>query len=151
MIQWFKTRSGREQILVGAMLALACVFGAYQFVFSPINTAHTSATARAFKANADLKSISQSAFKLGTGAAVGDRPAFDRGQLLKVSADYGLSISRVQPQSNAQIQVWFDAVKAQDLFRLIAALETEYAAKIVRLKVDRQQGGRVSAQLTVSS
>lgn len=70
-------------------------------------------------------------------------------QSVKQSA-IGKAPSRLQPEGDKQVRIWFEAVSFDALARWLHELETRYGVFTLSADIEREAaGGQVSAQLTL--
>lgn len=149
MMTWFASRTRREQALLCVLLAVTLAFAGYQFIYRPASDTYYAAKNDAQMAMRDLEIVTKSAPLLSQTSPQSKLSTFDRETLIKAAAEYGLTITGVQPQNSGQLEVWFDDEDGQEMLRFIYALETRYLAQIHRLNIDRRKGRRVAARLTL--
>jgi len=64
----------------------------------------------------------------------------------------GIQPSRLQPEGNDSVSIWFDSVSYRELMLFLERLESREAIYIIQLSVDKgNQSGKISSRVTVRS
>ncbi len=78
------------------------------------------------------------------------RTKFDQSVFVqKVRAD-GLTLSRLQPETNGALRVWLEGLASQQIYNLLQNLMQNYDVDISRIQINRRDDGRVDVQMTIS-
>lgn len=154
MIRLWQERSEREKIMLaglGGVLALVILF---QFLWQPLmnfraSSARSYEAARAVYAEVDADAVAAQALK----ARESTRTAVDRGSLRSIitrtarAAD--LSLSRLEPDENGTLSVWFGEARSPKLHGWIASLYENHGIVVTKANLDRRDDGDgVRAQFT---
>ena len=141
-------RSVRERDLIALAGVLALGVIDTQALLGPSNNAVEAAradyanTAQTHRALAQLAALrSPPSDLVGSGS---DRV---RAQLAR-AGEQGVLIARIQPETEGAITVWIDAIAPTTLFGWIAGLSREHGVEVRSLRVEREDAGGVTAQIT---
>ena len=145
----FLNLSRREQVLVIAAAILASLFIILQFAVMPVVKGKAAAKAAHADALRDMDIVRRAVPVLGSHTPSKARQTFQRDSVIAAAREAGLSISRLQPGPDGDVQIWFDDTQASGVYGMLSALTREYAVVIRRADIKRQDGGRVSAQVTL--
>ncbi len=64
----------------------------------------------------------------------------------------GIQPSRLQPEGNDSVSIWFDSVSYRELMLFLERLESREAIYIIQLSIDKgDQSGKISSRVTVRS
>ena len=64
----------------------------------------------------------------------------------------GIQPSRLQPEGNDSVSIWFDSVSYRELMLFFEQLQSREAIYIIQLSIDRgNQSGKISSRVTVKS
>ena len=64
----------------------------------------------------------------------------------------GIQPSRLQPEGNDSVSIWFDSVSYRELMLFLERLELREAIYIIQLSIDKgNQSGKISSRVTVRS
>ena len=64
----------------------------------------------------------------------------------------GIQPSRLQPEGNDSVSIWFDSVSYRELMLFLERLESREAIYIIQLSIDKgNQSGKISSRVTVRS
>jgi len=145
----FSKFSKSEKTLIALAAALCVILGAWQFVIKPIFKAKAQSRAQYEIAVRDYDIVQRALPRL-TARAVqsGGQNLFNRSAVIDTARGVNIAISRVQPASNGEVQVWFDETTSALTYRFLQVLDDEYAVDIVSAQINRRQGGLISAQFT---
>lgn len=141
--------SRREQVLVIMATLLACFFIVLQFAVMPVMKGKTAAKAAHAQALRDMDIVRRAVPALDLNTQSKARRTFQRDSVLTAAREAGLSISRLQPGPDGDVQIWFDDAQACGIYSMLSALTRDYAVDIRRADIQRQDGGAVSAQVTL--
>lgn len=147
----------REQLIVAIGLVVVGILLIYSLLWAPFSLAR-SRQATALAAERDMAQrletiagVVQRARSQGIGAIQG------QGQSLLTLVDtaarepqLGKTPSRMQPEGEKEVKVWFEDVGFDALSRWIASLESRYGVAVVNAEFEkRSTPGVVNARLTV--
>ena len=141
--------SRREQALVITAGLLASLFILLQFFVMPVVKGKTAAKAAHAVALRDMDIVRRAVSVLDLNTQSKARRTFQRDSVLTAAREAGLSISRLQPGADGDVQIWFDDAQAGGIYSMLSALIRDYAVDIRRADIQRQDGGAVSAQVTL--
>jgi type II secretory pathway component PulM len=151
-MSFLKTRTSRERGLIAVAAGVLLLLGAWQFVVSPVLSARSNAERMQNAALRDFVIVRDGASAIGgVSRAAGTRKMFDRSAIISVARSANLQISRVQPESDTVIKVWFEDASSQSVFQFLSTLEQGYAVKISRVQINRRDSGGVSAQIALEA
>ena len=154
MTSRFEALEVREQVALSALAAflLAVIF--YLAVWSPANTYLADSQLdhdRDYKLLSYLKSTESEARAAASGS--GTRKVTGRSLLTTVSRtaqSAGIKPSRMQPEGDDSVSVWFDAVPFNQLMLWLERLEAQQGVIVRQVSMDRRdQPGQVSARLVL--
>ena len=64
----------------------------------------------------------------------------------------GIQPSRLQPEGNDSVSIWFDSVSYRELMLFLERLESREAIYMIQLSIDKgNQSGKISSRVTVRS
>ncbi|MEE9346889.1 MAG: type II secretion system protein GspM, partial [Robiginitomaculum sp.] len=108
-MNFLKSQSPRERGLIYGAMALLLLLGIWQFAIKPVLKSGDVAERAQSHALRDFAIVRDGAGALGANSAqTGARKPFDRKAIIDIARSASLPISRVQPQSDTVIKVWFD-------------------------------------------
>lgn len=131
---------------LGAAVTLAVLF---LFAVRPVMTAHSAAKSQASEAIRDYEIVSRALPQLGQGPIATGAP-FDRATLISTAQRQDIRLSRINPNDDT-LTVWIDDVETVKLYRLINTLMTQHGAQLTRASITADDGGLLSAQLTLKT
>ena len=153
--EWFLALAPRERwmVAVGGIVTTLILF--FLLVWEPIVLAHERRAQALGEARALAQRLEQVAADSRGGAP---RAAVNRSQSLLAAVDtagksptLGKAPSRLQPEGENEVRVWFEDVPFDKLVRWISQLETRYGLRISAAEFERRAGaGLVNARLTVT-
>jgi len=149
MMTILKDRTPRERGLIYGLIFLSIVFVLWVFVIMPLM--NTKAIARSQNAGAlrDLEFVKTGITALAP-ESMQSRTKFDQSVFVqKVRAD-GLTLSRLQPETNGALRVWLEGLASQQIYNLLQNLMQNYDVDISRIQINRRDDGRVDVQMTIS-
>lgn len=143
MIAWWDGRTRREQILVGAMLALILGLILWYGVIAPIHAWKADAEDRRLAASTDLALVEADLARLNadaSGAPVGSGEPIE--PLLNRTAEaVSLVIDRQQAEADGAQTVWLTGAAPTALFSWIADLETTHGVTVSNITVLKSAAG----------
>lgn len=142
----------RVMVLTGAVVVLVTLL--YLLVWEPLTSAHQQRAEGLQRARTLSVRIEQAAAQIkagGTGRSV------DRNQSLVTAVDQtsrsptlGKAPSRLQPEGDREVKIWFEDVPFANLLRWLQDLETRYGITASSAEIERGGApGLVSARLTL--
>lgn len=151
---WLDTLQPRERLLVsvGAVFVLLALL--YGVLWHPLALARKHAEERL----ADARSLAVQLERAGAVARAnpGIRGPASGGSLLTVvdqatrSPELGKAPTRLQPDGENTVRVWFDSVPFDNLARWMGQLQSRYGLRVDALDVERQDTpGTVNARLAL--
>ena len=64
----------------------------------------------------------------------------------------GIQPSRLQPEGNDSVSIWFDSVSYRELMLFLERLQSREAIYVIQLSIDKgNQSGKISSRVTVRS
>lgn len=150
-MSYFLNLSRREQVLIITAVLLCAAFALWQFALAPVIKGKTQAQSAHAQALRDMDIVRRAAPLISQVDTSNARAEFDRTVAITEAGRAGLSLSRVQPTPNGDVQIWFDDCASTTLYAFLANLTRDYAVNIERADIKRKDGGVVSAQITLRS
>jgi len=158
LLAHYRELQPRERLIVATGAVVVLITLVYLVLWEPFASARAKQTAALTEARmlADrLETIGASVQKAraaGLGAVQGG------GQSLLTlidqqakSPELGKAPTRLQPEGDKEVKIWFEDVPFDALLRWMATLETRYGVQISGAEIERRAGaGLVNARLTVS-
>ncbi len=147
----------RERLIVGVGLVVVLVTLLYLALWEPATHARAQQAAALSDARAlaeRLEVIAASVQKAGA-AGVGAIQGREQSLLTLIdqqgkSSELGKLPTRLQPEGDNEVKVWFEDVPFDSLTRWMATLESRYGVQISGAEFERRAGsGLVNARLTV--
>jgi len=143
---WWSERSSREQVMLGALAALAMAALLLIAVVRPLEAAHA-------RAAADIRTYEMLAVRLkaaGPGAGTATRKGPPAGIVSDIAGTSGLTVQRVEPEGG-RLRVVFADAPFDNVLRWVAELERTSALRISEAQIERASTGTgVSAQFLVA-
>ena len=151
MIQWWSDRKPREQALLLSAAGFVVAFIFVQFLIIPLVHYRSSARDQLSSALEMLTEVEKGARAVqAIRATAGEQPA---GAVRTVAAstatELGISITRLQPLENDELDVWLDDVAAPLLFSWIGRL-AKRGVPVARAVIHKGDGTSVNAQITLT-
>ena len=151
LVLWWKGRSGREQALLAIMATFAAIVLVWLAIVRPLDKAGEDAEARYRRALDDLVVVQEQAQQLAQLEA--ERPQRLEAPLHVVvsesAASTGLTVSRLQPETDGGVTLAIEAVKPAALFGWLAALERENGVRVRQMTAGRNQDATLSVQIVL--
>lgn len=151
---WFDTLQPRERIIVAVgtvFVVIALVYGA---LWLPL--AHARATAEQRLQDARALAVQLERAGASAHAHPGAHPPGGGDSLLTVvdqasrTPELGKAPTRLQPDGDSSVRVWFENVPFDNLVRWMGTLEARYGLQVTAVDVERQDApGTVNARLSV--
>jgi len=150
-MSFWQNLSGRERMLLGVAAALLAILATYFLGVRPVLSAKAKAEMAQTTALRDLESLQNNLPKLsGTTATTGTTP-FNRNNVIQLIQLNDLELARLQPENNGAIKLWFNEATTAQIYKLVADVTEQYAAKITSVQISRKSNGLVSATITISA
>lgn len=157
MMRWLETRPRRERRLMALAGLLAVAVALWLGLYQPL--AHYRAQSeRAWTAASErLAEVEALAAEIqllrrqerDATRPNGERPV--RSVVSETARQYGLTLSRLAPEPNGRLGVWFEAAESTALFRWIEMLEDRFGIEVAKASIAENAGGpTVRAQLTLA-
>lgn len=148
----------RERWIVGVGALALLLTAVYLAIWEPLTQAHESRSAALESSRALAIRIEQAAAKL-QGSRGGATAAATAGRTLSLMAavdqaskqtSLGKAPSRMQPEGDREVRVWFEDVSFDALLRWLNDLQTRYGVSVQTLDVEPQDApGRVNVRLSL--
>jgi len=140
----------RERLLITIAGCLVLILAIWFLGVRPIMSAKSNAQTAQSMALRDLEIVQTNVSKLSSGSSVvsGTQP-FDRNAVIQIAKTNNLNISRVQPENNGSLKVWFDEASSRQVFKFMSELTSEYAAQIAGVQMTRKDSGSINATITL--
>ena len=146
-MSFLSSRSPRERGLIYLALALAIILGVWTLAVRPVLSGHSSAEQAQAWALRDHGLVQAGLPYLTQTRA--DRQPFDRNSLISAARAADIPISRVQPENDGDIKVWFEDSSSEKVFRFLDETTRTYNAAIELVQINRRPDGVISAQITL--
>lgn len=151
--QWFTGLNARERLLVSAGLVIVGITLLYLIIWEPVAKAH-------LQREADLATARQVAVRielLAGQARSNPSAGASRGLSLLSAVDQASKsgllnkpLSRIQPEGDAEVKVWLEAVSFESLIGWIAQMQTRDGIIVRAAQIEKDAApGTVSAQLSL--
>jgi len=159
MMRMLQARSARERRLIGIAAVLLAAVGLVQFVYLPLadyrereRRAWDSAAERLARVETQAAEIvALRGLERAKPEAVAEADRSIRSIVGRSAKAAGLALSRLAPEPDGRLGVWFDAAAAPALFRWIEALETRHGITVAKATISADSdGSAVRAQLTLA-
>jgi len=149
-MNYWNNLSDRERWLLGTAGSLLFLLAVFFLVMRPVVGAKTRAERAQVNAQKELTLVKQGLPFLsgGTTSVTGSQP-FDRNSVMKVVQSSGLEMSRIQPENDGALKVWFEEATSAKVLQFISDTTSTYAATISAAQINRQQNGLVNATITL--
>lgn len=152
MTTWWLGRTSREQAAMGALAVAAALFILFEFGLKPLVNYRRDAQADYDGALALITQIETDAHQIQALQAVRTpRSAVPaRTAASMVAGEQGLSLTRLQPLENGDLDIWLDDVASPVLFKWLGSLSEHHGIAVVRAAIQRNDNGTVRAQITLA-
>ena len=140
-------RSPREHYLILIALGLMILMAGWLLILRPMSQAHSSAIQDQNRAVRNFDLVQSGLPYLSQSRP--DLQPFDRNALIATARDVNISISRVQPENDGDLKVWFEDSTANEVYAFLNQLTGTYNAAIELVQMNRRPGGQISAQITL--
>jgi len=149
-MSFWQNLSSRERMLLGGAAALVAILAIFFLGVRPVLNAKANAETAQTAALRDLEILQTNLPKLsGVSASTGSQP-FNRNAVMQNVQANSLELTRIQPESDGALKLWFDEATTPQLYKFMADVTGNYAAKITSVQISRKNNGKVSATLTLS-
>lgn len=150
MIEFWNERAPREKLLIVAAGLLTVILVLWQFMWLPAQDYRERAKRGFMTAAEDLQFIKNSTIALNAR----NNPATANTPLQSVVVDvanvYGLTISRIEPNADGGLTLWFEGEEPQTLFAWLRDLDSNHGVRVGKASIRRMQDGEaVNANLYV--
>ncbi|MBC6402073.1 MAG: type II secretion system protein M [Hyphomonadaceae bacterium] len=146
-MKFLADRSPRERLLILIMLVLLGTFLIWQFLVSPVLGMRAVAESDRQAAIRDYEIVAQNLSAMEVDGS--EKAAFTRNILIQEARAAGIRISRVQPQGEDAIKVWFEDAPALQVFTFLDDLSGRFDVSVTNAQINRRDGGTVGAQFTL--
>lgn len=158
LLERYQELQPRERLVVAVGAVVVTLTLIYSLLWEPFANAHTRQSA----ALADERALAERLETMGASAqkarASGIGAIQGQGQSLLTlidqlgkSPELGKAPTRMQPEGDTEVKVWFEDVPFDALVRWMGALEVRYGVQISAAELERRAGaGLVNARLTVT-
>ncbi len=147
-MNFWQNLAPRERLLIGIAAGLLAILALWFLAVRPVMTAHENAKTAQELALADLEIVQKGAVKLG-GTSIGNRQPFDRNAVIRTAQTQSLNLSRVQPENDGALKVWFEDAGSAQLYKFLSDITSGYAAEITNAQISRKNNGTVNAAITL--
>ena len=140
-------RTPRERYLILIALSLLAFVAGWMLIIRPMSQAHSSAVQDQSRTVRDFDLVQSGLPFLSQSRP--DLQPFDRNALIATAREVNISISRVQPENDGDLKVWFEDSTAGEVYAFLNQLTATYNAAIELVQMNRRPGGQISAQITL--
>jgi general secretion pathway protein M len=148
----------RERWMLGAGGVVLLITLVYLALVEPVLKAHASRTAALESARALATRLEQAAVQVQQARGSGQAGRAGRSVSLMAAVDQsskssglGKGPSRIQPEGDTEVRVWFEDVSFDAIVRWIAELQNRYGVSVQTLDVEPQSApGRVNVRLSLA-
>ncbi len=149
MMDWWRSREPREQLLLAAAGLVAVVVALVQGVWAPVASAREEAGGRRERASRDLATIQQGVAVMsgpdsGSQSAPPNPETF-RAAVVASARERGLSINRLQTGPGGEVSVSMDDADPRVLFSWLAETRTLPGGEVISAAINNRGGGSVRA------
>lgn len=150
MRDYWNNLAQRERQLLGALGAIVLFVCIFFLGVRPVLGAQDSAKRAQEYAQKDLETVKKGIPYLtgGTTTSSGDQP-FNRNAVMQMVQSNGLEMSRIQPESNGALKLWFENASSPKVFKFISDTTTRYAAVVTSVQMTRKNNGLINVTLTL--
>lgn len=150
---WWRNLSSRERLLVGLILPLVAAVLFYLYLWQPTYSEVKRLRLSVPEKNATLAWMRHRLSSAGSGVQTAtsgqsDGPILTVLEQLAISAGVKPAIQRVQPGNDGSVEVWYQEVVADQLFRWIDQLASA-GISVQTATITRLTPGLVSARVKV--
>ncbi len=140
----------RERLLITVAGCLLIILAIWFLGVRPIMAAKQNAQLAQSTALRNLEIVQTNIPKLSSSVSktTGTQP-FDRNAVIQIAKANGLNISRVQPENNGSLKVWFDETSSNQIFKFISELTSEYSVQVSGVQMTRKESGTINTTLTL--
>lgn len=154
-MSWWQARNAREKLLLGlgGIVVLALMY--YSLVVEPLRDGITQKQQQVeneLQLAAWLLAVAPEVQKMRR--APGENSAQNNGSLLSIvdktskAAGLGKSVSRLQPEGDAEVRAWLESAPFNETLRWLRTLESSYGVEINELSFNRNnEAGLIKARL----
>ena len=146
-MSFLSERTPRERLLIYVALGLLALLAGWMMIIRPMTSAHADAVQAQSKAVRDYDLVQRGLPFLTQTSP--DRQPFDRNAIIVTARDVDIAISRVQPENDGDIKVWFEDSTSDQVYAFLNNLTGSYNAGIALVQMNRRPGGQISAQITL--
>ncbi|TDU31584.1 type II secretion system protein M (GspM) [Panacagrimonas perspica] len=147
----------RERWIVGVGAVVMLFVVLYLAVWEPLTKAHVQREAALASARSTAIRLEEAAAKLQTSAGRNPAATAGRGLSLMAAVDQaskqgslGKEPTRIQPEGDREVRVWFEDVSFDSLVRWLSDLQTRYGVAVQTLEVEPQATpGKVNVRLSL--
>ncbi len=152
MTTWWAERTSREQAAIGASAVAVLLFVLFELGFKPLVNYRRDAQADYDGALALITQIESDAHQIqALQASRTPRSAVPaRTAVSMVAGEQGLSLTRLQPLENGDLDIWLEDVASPALFKWLGALSEHHGIAVMRAAIQRNENGTVRAQITLA-
>jgi len=148
-MEYWNNLAARERWLLGTALTLLTIMAVAFLVVRPVLDSKTRAERAHASAQSDLTLIQKNLPLLsGAGTLTTGTQPINRNALLRTAQANGLEMSRLQPENEGAIRVWFEEVTSQQVFKFVSDTTSTYAAMVSAAQITRKKDGKINVTLT---
>lgn len=147
-MNYWNNLDARERLLLLVAGALIVVLAIFFLGVRPVLSAKTKAETAQSTALRDLEILQTNLPKLSGASAVAGTQPLDRNSVIQSVQINNLELSRIQPENNGALKLWFDEATTPQLYKFISDVTGTYAATVSSVQITRKNNGKVGATLT---
>ncbi len=138
----------RERWLVGTALGLVLMLAVVFLLVRPIMENKTKAERAQVNAQSDLALIQKHKGLLSGKSTGSGTLKMDRNSLFQTAQANSLEMTRLNPEADGAMKVWFEESSSQQVYKFIVDTTSKYAATVSSAQFTRKKDGKVSVVLT---
>ena len=131
------------------MLVLCGVFAVWLLIVTPILNAKAQALRQKDIAANNYQIVKNGVTYLGAGESQAKKP-MDQTEFVQEARKAGMALTRIQPETDGALRVWFEPVIATKVYTFLQTLSQNYAVSLTQIQIDQTEGGLVDVQMTLS-
>jgi len=147
-MSYWNNLEARERWLVGTALGLVLILAMVFLLIRPIMDGKSKAERAQINAQSDLALIQKHRSLLSGKTTSTGTLKMDRNSLFQTARANNLEMTKLNPESDGAIKVWFEESSSQQVYKFIVDTTSQYAAVVSSAQFTRKKNGKVSVVLT---
>lgn len=153
---WWNGHQPRERLIlgVGGVLLIIAIF--FVAIWEPLHKARQNGESALEQSRKMATRLEAIALEVERSRGVGGATAANRNLSLLAAVDQasklpdlGKAPSRIQPEGEKEVKVWFEDVSFNALVQWIQILQTQYGLNVSAAEIERRSEGSVSVRLSL--